>query len=117
MRFHHVLKPLSQDRVYMVVCKGVVDGFSVPAVLHQLYLLQNAELVRNCALGHAKAICDIAHAQLPVGECMQNANPGGIAEYFKQISQTVKVVLADDVFRVYMMMVMYLAYRRGIIDG
>ena len=73
----------------MAVCKGVVDGFPVPAVLHQLYLLQDTELVRNCALGHAKGIRDIAYAQLLAGECMLNADPGGIAEYFKQISQAV----------------------------
>lgn len=48
---------------------------------------------------------------------MQDADPGGVAEYLKQIGQTVQVVLADDVFRVDMVMMMYLAYGRGIIEG
>lgn len=37
--FCYMLQALCQDRVYMAVSQGIIDGLAVPAEFHQLALL------------------------------------------------------------------------------
>ncbi len=93
--FRYMLQPLGQDRVYMGIRQGIIDGFAVPAELHQLALLQYTELMGDGALGHAKGPGNIADAQLLAGQGMEDAQPGRISEYLEEICQMMQVVVAD----------------------
>ena len=43
--FFYVFSALCNNCTYMIVCQGIKYGFSFPAVLHQLVLFQNPELM------------------------------------------------------------------------
>ena len=80
-------QPLVKNRLDMLVCKGVIDHPSVLAVLDQLCLLEDAQLVRNGGFGHAQKDGDIANAHFRAEQGAKDLDPRGIAEHLKDIRQ------------------------------
>ena len=65
----------------MVIIQGIKHGLALPAELHQLIVLQNAELVAHGALGHAQKTGDVIHAQLRGKQHIQYLDAGGVPEH------------------------------------
>ena len=74
----------------MGVGQRVVNGFSIPAELHQSGLLQDTELMGNGALGHSQKVGDVADTEFSRGKGVEDADAGGITENFVEISQFVE---------------------------
>ena len=77
----------------MVVVQGVKDGFALPAELHQLGVLEDAQLVAHGALGHAQQSGQVANAQLAFKQGVEDADAGRIAEDPEHLRQVVQAVI------------------------
>ena len=74
----------------MRIVESVVDGFAVSSEFYELHLLQDAQLMRDRALGHAQQLSDITDAQLPAGQSGENPDAGRIAEGLEKLGKAVQ---------------------------
>lgn len=94
----------------MAVREGIENSFAVSSEFYQLHLLQDAELVGDGTLSHAKGIRNVAYTQFFHGKSVQDADPGGIPESFKKLSQGSDDFLRrNDLSRICQMMVVFAA--------
>lgn len=91
-----VVEALPDDGADVVIRQEIINGFALPARGHQLVIPQNLELMRNGGLGHAQQLGDGADAQLAFKERIQDAHPGGIAEYLEKVGEVTDQLLGGQ---------------------
>ena len=77
----------------MVIVQAVMDGSTLFARFHQPGGPQQLELLADCRLLHAKAVCDRLHPQLAPLQQEQDPQTGGVSEHLVEIRH-----LKDDCF-------------------
>jgi hypothetical protein len=104
---------LIKDVSYVFVLKGIVDHLSLTAVLHEPGLAKGSELMGNGGLVHAQKSRNIADAHFGPQQGTDDFDPGGIAEYLKQIRQIQQQLIIGHIFpdRSYHIFVDYIAVK------
>ncbi len=85
--------PLGDDVVDMIVVQGIVDRLSFAAVLHQLGILQDAQLMGDGGLIHLQEFRDLRDASFIVDQAVKDPDPGRIGEILEQFRGIVQRIL------------------------
>ena len=84
-----MLHALAQDGADVAVGQGVKDLLALPAVAHQLGLLQGPELVGDGRLAHVQKLGDVTHAHLRRKEDIEDLDAGGVGEELEELRQVI----------------------------
>lgn len=55
---------LIENVFYMVIVKGIIDDFAIPAIFDELRLLKHPKLMRNGRFCHSQKYSDVTDAHL-----------------------------------------------------
>ncbi len=82
-----MFEPLLEQSHDMLVVERVEHHLPRPPGPNEPQTSQQAELVRNGRLAQAKELGDISHAELPVGEGVENADASDVSECLEDFGQ------------------------------
>ena len=86
-RFLDVRERLFQQLEDVVIVDRVVHLAPGAAGPDQAHPAQQAQLMRHCRLADPDMLGDVAHAELPAREGVEDADPGRVAEHAKRLGQ------------------------------
>ena len=76
-----MLKPCFKYLPYMVIIKGIINGFTLSARSDKPGRTQNAQLMRNGTLAHIQMLCKVEHTHFAL-----NAFAASIIAFFAPFS-------------------------------
>lgn len=72
----------------MLVVQRVEDLLAGSALPHEASGAEQAELVRDGRLAEAEQVCDVAHAEFPPRDDIENTDAGRVAENLEGVDET-----------------------------
>ena len=84
---------LKEYLTYMLIVKGIIHDFSLPAVADKAGIAKGLELVGNGGLIHAQSCGNIAHAHFLHGQQIKDLEPGHIGKQLVEIHQPHKAAV------------------------
>lgn len=110
-----VTQTVSNETPDMVVSKHIVGHLTLPAVLHQLQIPEQAKLMRDGRTAPCDDGREITDTQLLSGECEQQFDPGGIGEHLEHSRQVLETFTgADDTQDAADFLLVHMVYVAGV---
>ena len=69
----------------MLICNGIIDHLALSAVLDQVHLFKDPELMRDRGVGHSEKCRYVAHAHLVAEQRKKYLKPCKVSEHLEGI--------------------------------